>query len=604
MSRASELYKRLSVFDGVVSSMLSRNQDTSGEVYEKLVRTFGDRVLLKRMASSASVKRFQEFNCDRMLIDCYAHWRDSIHPVDLRESIIETNPGWRAMDKFCHQKRRLLSSPSRTDIVVLSHIEDSTLYDFYPIIIRTPIRAPQHRLYVHTIQGTKGLFAMSMGNTMQEIADNSIQSSLDDPLSGNSKSSGEVNRVHLSYFRYLIAKKKFALHIVDIVEAVSANLPTSLNDSNVTLIDPPTQQKRGRRRRSSITSSLDLPIVSSNRAFDPLDLFTIHCLNFFCSFGSGLLVKISNDIVNAFVSPTTEYMRLLISTKSVQKAPTESHSVIRKYLARSFLESIRALIADRVHGETPEDACLSFLFRSEICFKSTTCSFRVISSLVFAAVRFIIAETREDVTRMSYWRRKISGKSEFETKTKLLEWLSILGVSNEVGPACSSIISSPLMLTMIKEFRHDLELVYREISGPSEFCEWELELQKRVKNCERLAKTDLRLLITTANGMGISPAPLTEEPSGIDLTVLNDDTQNDDPPAFTVSIEPSREGEQKISNESNLITQLMEELRNVKEEIQISKRNSEILYMELSRVKHKIAMDEENHGPDEKFSAS
>jgi len=182
-------------------------------------------------------------------------------------------------------------------------------------------------------------------------------------------------------------------------------------------------------------------------------------------------------------------------------------------------------------------------------------------------------------------------------KTKLLEWLSTLGVSNEiVGSACTPIISSPLMLTMTKEFRHNLDLLYREMSGSIERVEWESALQKRVKTCERLTKADLRLLITTANGLGISPVPLTEEPSGIDLTVLRDDEEN-------IEVELGVQKSDIIDPEENLVQKLMEELRAVKEEMIINKRNSEILYMELSRVKHKIAMDEENGFPDEKIAS-
>ena len=268
--------------------------------------------------------------------------------------------------------------------------------------------------------------------------------------------------------------------------------------------------------------------------------------------------------------------------------------MIRKYLARNFLDSIRSLIADRVHGETPEDACLSFLFRAEICTKSKT-TYRVIATLVYAAVRFIIAETRNYLNNISFFEKFFVAKHEFEMKTKLVEWLSILGISNESGPhACSPIVSSPLMLTMVNESRDGLNLLYREMVGSTEQVEWEMELQKRVKACERLAKADLRLLITTANGLGISPVPFTEEPSVVDLTVLNDEEVVEHPPPPLVA---------EKSADPLIIAQLMEELKAVREEMAISKRNSEILYMELSRVKHRIAMDEDKELPDEKIGA-
>jgi hypothetical protein len=144
------------------------------------------------------------------------------------------------------------------------------------------------------------------------------------------------------------------------------------------------------------------------------------------------------------------------------------------------------------------------------------------------------------------------------------------------------------MLTMIQESRAELDLIYRETSGCSiEPAGWEGELQSRVKACERLGKADLRLLITTANGMGISPVPLGEEPSRINQTVVCDD-----------------EFIQPASPEPSLMQQLVSELRSVRDEMAISKRNSEILYMELSRVKHKLAMDQvDDEIIDEKFIA-
>jgi hypothetical protein len=86
----------------------------------------------------------------------------------------------------------------------------------------------------------------------------------------------------------------------------------------------------------------------------------------------------------------------------------------------------------------------------------------------------------------------------------------------------------------------------------------------------------LRVLISTANGMGISPVPLEE----VDEQPVEEpkNSQRSPVPVGPVPPLPSQ-------NITSILSSITNELGAIREEIAFNKKNNEVIYMELSRMK-------------------
>ena len=75
VSRASEMYKRLSTFDAIISTLLNHPAVLSleRESYDFLLNALGLRILDRILSTESALSKIHKYNCERMLMDCYCH---------------------------------------------------------------------------------------------------------------------------------------------------------------------------------------------------------------------------------------------------------------------------------------------------------------------------------------------------------------------------------------------------------------------------------------------------------------------------------------------------------------------------------------------------
>lgn len=480
-SRGGDLIRSIQTFDGLVSVLLSSSgvRSLEAKIYMRFASDFGERVLHRVLSADSLRSRVRRLNCESVLNECFKGWKESLEP-GVCEHLMDLSQGWQSMEK---QLRRHTDETHQ----IPHNDPDIGLYDLAPVALRTPV------FVIHSQK--------SFGQK-DFVADASIRR--------------EMSRLHVSFFRYLISKREFARHVVALVHAHNIHVSGNLNDSNMTVLNntPP------KRRRGSIDSLLSYlsgaafgeedssnPSVPVNLA---LDLFSSHCINFFASFGTGLLLPIANDLVSAMAEPPTDFLRLMIGTRP-ENASSEGHAAVRRYLSAQLLSSLRNLIHSRNHNSVAEDGCLSFLMRAEMNVsgpKRWTDDYRVVSAMVSAALEF----TRNDreIMRESVEKKFMGSlrfKQQLKIETALIAWLSHFA-------DMSADDTSSLMRSLLNsnEGKKEIRALYREMASAdvSANSQWEADLSAKISVCRRMMRSDFRLLITTANGLGITPVPVAE----------------------------------------------------------------------------------------------
>ena len=470
--RASDMSRTLHTFDGLVACVLNDDgvKCLPDVAYMRLLFEFGDRVLKQVLCGESARAKFKRFNCETLVSECFHHWKESVDP-EVRDHLLQVSPGWALMDKL-FRKRDGVDTPANTP-----RGDSAALYDFSPVVLRTP-----------------------------------IYTGLTHPKGPNPESKNrEISRIHISFFRYLISKREFSRSVVSLINAHNTQaLNPSLNDSNVTIIN----QSPPGRRPSSVDSLASYRSTAAGDAAPtllnaPLDLFSTHCFNFFAAFGTGLLIQISNDIVNAMTQPPTDFLRLMIAIPP-HEASVEAHSAVRKYLSAQLLASLRNLVHNRGHHTAAEDGCLSFLMKAEMSVigrRRWNEDYRVVSALLISALRFTVFERESLVDAMrSRFMGSVLCRDKINREGVFMEWLSVLAeTSEEESALVRSIVNSP-------EGKRELRAIYREIAAANVSTDgsshWEVDLSMKINKCKRIAKSDLRLLVTTANGLGITPVPV------------------------------------------------------------------------------------------------
>ena len=443
-----ELTILIQSIDATVMSLLNEEniRNLPNGSYVRILLDLGDIVMRPMVGSSTVIERLKSLNCEGFLGDCYRGWRDALE-FNVREHLVENSSGWALMER--HFIRRDLDEGSDDN-------PTGPMFDFTPVVQRTPIYSVAER-------------------KMDSIA---------------------VNRTHIAFFRYLVSRKELSQNIISLISVHNRenNEGTTKDDPNVTIINN-TPGRRGSVDSMASYQSADYTTRPLNTC---MDIFSVHCLIFFNSFGTGLMCQISNDLIHSISSPPSDFLKLMLSL-APSAASTEGHMAVKKYLSTQLLISLRNMVRNRSDHTASEDGCLSFLMKAEMSAissrKGIVQDYRVVSALVDSVLRFSISEkSREKRTWISRLRKK-------ET-TKLIEWLEYLSAP------CSG--PSPIVQTMIQspDGRKELRAIYREISAASVSGTtlWEHLLSLMVLKCPRLLRSDFRHLVTTANGLGISPA--------------------------------------------------------------------------------------------------
>ena len=438
---STEMVRSLQGFDGLLSCLLNNEglRDLDGAAYLSFLTQIGERVLKGVFCDSAAWFKLKRLNCDSLLNDCFSGWKEYLDP-QLRDHLLSGVGGWSSLDK--QLRRREFAEPASS-----SPRGDSTsLYDYCPVALRSPI---------HT----------------------------------SAASTGEVSRIHIAYFRYLVSKRALARHIIFLVNAHNAQTFENLNDSNMTVINHTPNGRRDSRDSAASCESADYSALPLN-SFQ--DLISSHCSCFFSAFGTGLLLQITNDVANALLHPPNEFLRLMIAMHPTE-ASAEGHAAVKKYLCSQLLVSLRSLISNRGNRSMAEDACMSFLMKAEMSLqhaRKKNIDYRVVASLINAALSLTV----------SSWTT-LTNRKKIKSDDALIAWLHYLADSNLV-----------VAITSSSEGRKELRAIYREISAASVHVDsasgWEIDLAKRINCAPRMHKSDFRLLFTSANGLGITPVPV------------------------------------------------------------------------------------------------
>ena len=471
-ARLSSFQRSLQALDALLSVLLQHESFTTFDdtSYLKFLYEFGENVLLRVFCNDSNRDSVRRLNVEPLMIECFTNWKDLID-VDFRQHVIETSAGWSLLDKYSHKRDSMREVPA-----VLPHTDQIGLYDFGPVALRSPI-------YIFHTQKSYG----------QQVA----------ATPSGSEPPREISKVHVSFFRYLIAKKEFARHIVTIINAHNIQASnTSLNDSNLTVINNSPVGRRG--SLDSLASYLstvgDTSGVSMNSF---LDLFSVHCKNFFGAFGAGIMQQISNDLVSGMMDPPNDFLRLMISLSPL-KASSDAHSAVRKYISAQLVGSLRNLVHNRNDQTSVEDCCLSFLMKAEMSVvgkKRWLDEYRVVCALISSVLNFTICESEIRIEKLEkHFLSKIRFKSILQQERSILLWMEYFTKSDGGSVLINSIINS-------NEGKKELGLIYREIAAANVSVDshWESELSRRVNCCKRLIRSDVRLLMTSSNGLGITP---------------------------------------------------------------------------------------------------
>jgi hypothetical protein len=302
-----------------------------------------------------------------------------------------------------------------------------------------------------------------------------------------------ISRAHSSFFRYLVSNCEFSRHIVTLVSKSDR-----VNESNMTV----TNNTPGRRGSVDSMASADFTSKPLN---DPMEMFSLHCVSFLSSFGAGILAQIANDLLTALRNPPSDFLRLVLSL-SPSEASNEGHQAIKKYLSLQLLNALRSMVRNRSDHTAAEDGCLSFLMKAEMSSGgSKRQEYRVVSAIVDCVLDFTVNELCSDTQNRNRFFGIFTRNSGQKKNLKFIAWLQWLGsVGSNQSPLVQAMIQQP-------DGRKEVRSLYREIAaasvnGTKNF--WESVFADRVNACARLMKSDLRLLQTTANGLGISPVPV------------------------------------------------------------------------------------------------
>lgn len=449
---SAEMVRLMQGFDGLVSCLLNDRvlKEFEEAVYLSLMTQMGEKVFKGVFCENSSWFKLKRFNCDSFLNDCFSSWKESLHP-ELRQHLLSNVSGWSTLERQLRRRDfsdKIYASPRGGD--------SNSLYDFCPVALRSPI---------YTSSGT----------------------------------GKELSRIHVSYFRYLVSKRALARHIIFLVNSHNVQISSTsehVNDSNVTVINNTPHGRRDSRDSANSYMSADYSAMPVN-SYD--DLISSHCASFLAAFGTGLVLQITNDVVNALLQPPTEFLRLMIDLHPTE-ASAEGHEAVRKYLCSQLLLSLRSLIHNRGNRSVGEDACLSFFMKAEmslVSYRSRRSSEnRIVSALIHSALALAIATISG--RRRKRWSLFQKGAKSDVT---LVAWLEYLSDSNLVTSMTSS-----------GEARKELRAIYREISAASVNADsasgWEEDLCRKIICCPRMLRSDFRLLFTSANGLGITPVPV------------------------------------------------------------------------------------------------
>ena len=441
-------------------------------LYMRFIDDFGNQVLASLFADSSVLHSVKRNNCESLLSDCFHGWTLCIDPR-IMDHVLESSEGWSRINKLIRQRDP--GSNSHGNIVADGI---SALFDFGPVVMRTSI------------------YGASVKRSDERV----------------------ISRVHVSFFRYLISRKVFASHVLSIVRKHNQELSESsdcgnTNESNVTCLN----NTPGRRGSVDSMASYQSAEYATKPLNNYMEMFSVHCLNFFGSFGTGLLVQVSNDLLTALNNPPSDFLGLML-TLSPSQASSEGHAAVKRYLSSQLLASLQNLVRNRSDRTVAEDGCLSFLMKAEMSALShrrrgIVQDYRVVSAMVDSVLRLTISDRIESTSRKSIFR--LPTNSRIRKDVRFIEWLQYLSSpAGHRSPLVEAMIHSP-------EGRKELRSIYREIAAAdvSTTNFWESAYAAKVNACHRMVKSDFRLLMTTANGLGVTPVPIGSDELSVSRSV-------------------------------------------------------------------------------------
>lgn len=266
--------------------------------------------------------------------------------------------------------------------------------------------------------------------------------------------------INVQFFRYLVWKSRFASQIITLV---NSNV-SSLNASNMTVI---IDRQGSRDSMASITPQAGVK--------SPTEVFSVLVASFINTFGTGHLAKLSNDLSNALAYPPNGSLETMLAGPPAKFAGEELDSV-KKYLCSTLFSSVRRLGDTSFFSEG-----LAFLLRADMMAGRNE-TFTVLGLLLTSALGF-----------------SVDDKKNFKN-----EWIKfMLGDKHDL-------ISSTIAFS-ISENRKEVKAIYRELAANSscklqDCVEWEAGLNKLMTGWD--IERDIRLLRTTANGLGFAPVAL------------------------------------------------------------------------------------------------
>lgn len=465
-------------------------------LYMRFIDDFGDQVLARLFGEASILHLVKRNNCESLLSDCFHGWLLCID-ARIRDHVLESSGGWSRINKLLRQH-----DPGRDNNRIISCDDHTALFDFGPVVMRTSIYG----------------------------------------ASGRQGEERAISRVHVSFFRYLISRKVFASHVLSIIRKHNQELSDSsdcgiANESNVTCLN----NTPGRRGSVDSMASYQSAEYATKPLNSYMEMFSVHCLNFFGSFGTGLLEQVSNDLLTSLNNPPSDFLGLML-TLSPSQASSEGHAAVKKYVSNQLLASLRNLVRNRSDRTAAEDGCLSFLMKAEMSAlghrrRGIVQDYRVVSAMVDSVLRLTIADRAESVYRKPLFRFRSNHLNRKETR--LIDWLQYL--SSPAGHR------SPLVEAMIHapDGRKELRYIYREIAAAdvSTTSFWESAYALKMNACGRMVKSDFRLLMTTANGLGVNPVPIGSEELTVSRSVSpvlkkSLDDQRSPVPSSEVSVTP------------------------------------------------------------------
>jgi hypothetical protein len=401
-----------------------------------------------------------------------------------------------------------------------------------------------------------------------------------------------LGQPHVSYFRYTISTKLFAKSITACIQEqnmLSASIG-SANESNTTLVDTDHLLSR---KGSCVSSSTGSP-----PCLDTIAIFESLCLNFCVSFGSGFLSQISNEVISSFLSPPSDFLRLVLAMNPSLASP-ESQASVRSFLVAILIRSVRALVNSSQHRHSEEGACLAFLMSSELQIRRSPTECIVFTALVESALRFAVNELYMQINSIkeSLVDKFVMKRTELSQSRQIVDWLEWFVENPQVNAFTPN--------------RSELRSIYRECSTGSEVAldKWETKFAKSANQCNRLIQMDTDILLATARGMGIVAMAAGEEKSPLRLPLGRPKS----PPSPVLLDELAKEIQSVKKQDDNLVLQisrLRAEMNERKENLptssEVSKltdqvgtlvKNQETLFLELSRMKINMACPSRDDTP-------